>query len=236
MPYQAVFRRKEIKFLLSKRQADNLCATMGEYMQKDKYWQSTICNVYCDTPDFLLIRRSIEKPFYKEKLRLRSYGVTNSNDNVFVELKKKCDGIVYKRRLTMIESSASTFFTQTEKLPDSQIGREIAFFFNRYHSLTPQIFISYSREAFCGIADKNLRITLDKNILWRDYDLLLNKGIYGTPLLDADRVLLEIKTNTAIPLWLTRWLSKNKIYKTSFSKCGNAYLQMQKQKGEKIYA
>lgn len=260
MNYQAVFRRREVKFLLNKGQAHELVQIMDEFMQKDKYWQSTICNLYCDTPDFLLIRRSVEKPFYKEKLRLRSYGVAAVNDKVFVELKKKYDGIVYKRRLTMTESAASACFLQTENssngqiildmqnfcnvfalghtqtLHDSQIGREIAYFFERYNHLAPKVFISYSREAFCGKADKNLRITFDSNILWRDYDLSLSKGIYGTPLLNGEQVLMEIKTNTAIPVWLAKWLSVNKIYKTSFSKYGNAYLQIQKDKGEKIYA
>lgn len=236
MSYQAIFKRYEIKFLISKAQAEDLKQVMGAYMRADKHGNSNICNLYFDTPDFLLIRRSIEKPIYKEKLRLRSYGKATADSEVFPELKKKYKGVVYKRRLEMPESKAMACLTGKLSLPDTQIGKEIAYCFTRYPNLAPRVFLSYEREAFYDKTNGDFRMTLDKNILWRNYDLSLCSGIYGTPILDSDKVLLEVKTSGAIPLWLTGWLAENKIYKTSFSKYGNAYLEMQRRKGEKLYA
>ena len=236
MSYQAIFKRYEIKFLISKAQADVLKTIMSEYMMADKHGNSNICNLYFDTPDFLLIRRSIEKPIYKEKLRLRSYGKATPEKEVFPELKKKYKGIVYKRRLEISEKKAMACLLGKMSFPDTQIGREISYCFERYQNLAPRVFLSYEREAFYAKTNRDFRMTFDKNILWRDYDLSLCDGIYGTPILDSDKILLEVKTSGAIPLWLTKWLSENKIYKTSFSKYGNAYMEMQRRKGEKKYA
>ena len=224
MTYQSVFKRHEIKYMLTVRQAATLKLRMREYMTGDKYRNSTICNIYLDTPDWLLIRRSIEKPVYKEKLRLRSYGIAGKNTPVFCELKKKYDSIVYKRRLCLSEREFDAELAQS--LPDTQIGREIAFCFSRYPMLKPKVFLSYEREAFHAQGDNTFRMTFDKNILWRDYDLSLAQGVYGNRILDYGKVLLEIKTAGAIPLWLAGFLSENKIYKTSFSKYGHAYLDM----------
>jgi hypothetical protein len=223
MDYQAVFKRYEYKYLLTREQVAMLKREMEGHMQADKYGNSTICNIYFDTPDYLLIRRSIEKPNYKEKLRLRSYGVCDHNKMVFPELKKKCDGVVYKRRLEMSECDAMSCLCGITPLPDTQIGREIAYCFTRYKGLRPMMFLSYERQAFYGIDDGDFRMTLDKNILWRDYDLSLCKGVYGNRIVEPDQVLLEVKVSASIPLWLIQFLDKNKIYKTSFSKYGRAY-------------
>lgn len=236
MSYQTIFKRYETKFLMTKTQENKLKVIMKEYMTADTYGQSTICNLYFDTPDFLLIRRSIEKPIYKEKLRLRSYGKATSEKQVFPELKKKYNGIVYKRRLDMTEKKAMACLSGKLSFPDTQIGREISYCFERYRGLAPRVFLSYEREAFYAKGNGDFRMTFDTNILWRDYDLSLCNGNYGIPILDSDSVLLEVKTSGAIPLWLTKWLSENKIYKTSFSKYGNAYMKMERRKGEKIYA
>lgn len=236
MTYQAVFKRYEIKFLISEKQAEALKETMRAYMTADRHGRSTICNIYFDTPNFLLIRRSLEKPSYKEKLRLRSYGKANGEKTVFPEFKKKYKGVVYKRRLEMSEKEAMACLTGKASFPDTQIGREIAYCFQRYEDLEPRVFLSYERETFYAKDNMNFRMTFDRNILWRNYDLSLCKGVYGNLVLSGGQVLLEVKTATSIPLWLAHFLSENKIYKTSFSKYGNAYLQMIKEKGEEKYA
>lgn len=208
-------------------------------MQDDKYGRNTICNIYFDTPDFLLIRRSLEKPEYKEKLRVRSYGVANHNSETFVELKKKYDSVVYKRRIEMTEAEAIRYTCNREKITESQISKEIDYCFKLYNSLQPKVFLSYEREAFYSRTDHNFRVTFDENVLWRDYDLSLCKGVYGTPVMDPDMVIMEVKTADAIPLWFTEILSKNHIYKTSFSKYGNAYIQIHNKrkegKGDRTY-
>ena len=235
MGFQTVFKRYEIKFILTVTQANLLKEYMQEYMKVDKYGKSTICNVYLDTPSYLLIRRSIEKPTYKEKLRIRSYGVLKDNDVAFFELKKKYDGIVYKRRLSLSENEIYQSVADKSGLPNTQIGRELTYALNMYKDLEPKMFLSYEREAFYGKKDKSFRITFDKNILWRDYDLRLDFGVYGSAILDHDKVLMEVKTANSIPLWLCKFLSKHKIYKTSFSKYGNAYkIKMSKQENREV--
>lgn len=223
MSYQYVFKRYEIKYLISRKQKEQLLQSMQTYMQADAYGRSTIGNIYFDTSDFLLIRRSIEKPVYKEKLRLRSYGVATPDSPTFVELKKKYQSIVYKRRIEMPEQQAMRYLAGKESVADTQIAREINYTLTLYAPLQPIIFLSYEREAFYGRDDHAFRVTFDENILWRNTDLSLCKGIYGTPILQSDQVLMEIKTSTSIPLWMVTLLSENHMYKTSFSKYGNAY-------------
>ncbi len=238
MGYQNIFKRYELKFLISKIEKQLIIDQMENYMRGDKYGKSTICNIYFDTPNFLLIRRSIEKPVYKEKLRLRSYGIAKPNSNVFVELKKKYNSVVYKRRINMAENEAMSFLCNRTPVFNSQIVKEINYCLDTYNMLQPRVVLSYEREAFYSKTDYNFRITFDENILWRDYDLSLCKGIYGTPILGENQVLMEIKTASSIPLWMTSILSKNHIYKTSFSKYGNAYktILTNRNKGDLAYA
>jgi hypothetical protein len=234
--YKATFKRYEIKYILTLQQAYELKKLMMEYMIADKYGNSTICNIYFDTPDFLLIRRSMDKPFYKEKLRLRSYGVSSHDGTVYAELKKKYDSVVYKRRIDMKESDAMKCLAGDGALPDCQIGREIGYCFERYKGLAPRVFLSYERQAFFGKDNEDFRMTFDKNIIWRDYDLSLCKGVYGNSVLRENQVLLEVKIADALPLWLVKFFSEHKIYKSSFSKYGAAYCQMISGNKQKTFA
>lgn len=223
MGYKNVFRRIEMKFLIDEDQKEKLMRRFEGLMREDGYGKSTVCNVYYDTPTFLLIRRSVEKPVYKEKLRLRSYGVANDESDVFIEIKKKYKSVVYKRRISSKYKDAVAYLEDESKHSDSQVGKEIDYMFEYYDSLSPRVFLSYKREAFYGIEDDDFRLTFDTDIRWRDYDLSLDKGVYGTPILEEGKVLLEVKSIGGVPLWLASFLSENHIYKTSFSKYGNAY-------------
>ena len=154
------------------------------------------------------------------------------------EIKKKYKRVVYKRRTEMSENESMRYLCNGEHIDDSQILREVNYFLEHYKGIAPQVVISYNREAFYSKNDYDFRVTFDDNILWRNYDLSLCKGIYGTPILRNDYSLMEIKTGTAIPLWMTNILSENKIYKTSFSKYGNAYVAIMSERanGGKKYA
>ncbi|MGN0159945.1 MAG: polyphosphate polymerase domain-containing protein [Lachnospiraceae bacterium] len=231
---QMIFKRYELKFLLNKAQLDKIKEAMKDHMAADKHGKNTIYSLYYDTPDYRLIRHSIEAPIYKEKLRLRSYGTATPDMPVFVELKKKYESIVYKRRIGMSEKEASAYLSdkssEINKLPkkstsfsDEQITKEIDYCFTMYPELAPRVLLTYEREAFYGKEDHEFRMTFDSNILWRDYDLSLCKPVYGTPILKPGQTLMEIKVSHAIPMWLVKTLSENHIYKTSFSKYGNAY-------------
>ncbi len=222
-----IFERHELKYLIDSGQRRRLENAMRGQMQPDVYGESTICSVYFDTADFRLIRRSLEKPVYKEKLRLRSYGPVTADQKVFLELKKKYKGIVYKRRILLEEQEAMQFLLgRAEMKEHGQIGREIAYFTRFYGELKPAVFICCDRTAFAGTQQPDLRITFDKNIRWRTDHLRLTASPFGRQILPAGYSLMEIKTPAAIPLWLTSFLTKEHIMQTSFSKYGRAYQSM----------
>lgn len=224
MAYQTVFRRYEMKYLLTLEQKQRLVEYMDPYMKLDKYGRSTICNIYYDTDTYRLIRRSIEKPVYKEKLRVRSYGVVEPDGTVFVELKKKYKGVVYKRRIPLPQSTATAWLAGEIPPPkETQITREIDYFLQYYGTLRPKVHLSYEREAYFSKDGSDFRVTFDENILAREDALSLTEAPAGDPVLKAGRVLMEIKCSGGIPLWMTAFLSKEKIYKSSFSKYGKAY-------------
>lgn len=220
---QDVFKRYEKKYLLTQKQYEKLKNQLGEYMEIDNYGLHKICNIYFDTDNYDLIRTSIEKPVYKEKLRIRSYGVPKMNDMVFLELKKKYKGIVYKRRVKLTLEEAQNFLVKGEqpKVCNQVIG-EINWFLKSYNPV-PKAYISYDRYALFGKEDPNLRITFDQNITYRNSCLDLSKGSWGTQILKPGNMLMEIKIPQCMPLWLSQILAKLEIFPTSFSKYGACY-------------
>lgn len=224
MAFQTVFKRYELKYLITKEQKDKILYAIKPYMALDKYGRTIIRNLYYDTDDYLLIRRSIEKPSYKEKLRVRSYCNAESENTVFVELKKKYKHVVYKRRISLAENEAMSWLSNDNHCNKAtQISNEIDYFLQYYKTLHPTVFLSYEREAYFTKEKSDFRLTFDDNILFRTEDLSLKSEVYGTPILEDGLVLMEIKCSGGIPLWMTRILSENHIYKTSFSKYGTVY-------------
>ena len=221
---QSCFKRYEKKYMLSSEQYRAMLRGMAFYMRPDEHPRYTIGNVYYDTPDYALIRASLEKPIYKEKLRVRSYGVPGDGDNAFVEIKKKFDGVVYKRRVTVTAAEAAQWLQGGEAPSDSQISREIEWFLRRYRPV-PAVYIAYDREAYAGRENGELRVTFDRNLRWRDRDIDLRCGEGCRPIDTGGQILMEIKIPGAAPLWLARLLSENRIVSTSFSKYGAYYKQ-----------
>ena len=227
MAYQATFKRYELKFMLDKHQKARIMAAMQPYMSLDKYGRTTIRNIYFDTDNYQLIRHSIEKPAYKEKLRLRSYRPAGAADPVFVELKKKYNSVVYKRRLSMPQSNALQWLAgEQAAAPQGQIAAEISYFKDLYHGIHPAVLLTYEREAWYSLDKSDFRVTFDDTILCRREDICLEHEPWGTSLLPEGKVLMEIKTSGGIPLWMTHTLTDNHIFKTSFSKYGTAYEKM----------
>ncbi|MCI2049814.1 MAG: polyphosphate polymerase domain-containing protein [Lachnospiraceae bacterium] len=219
------FARIETKYFLSQEEYRRLRRRVDRHMREDDYGLTTIVNIYFDTDDYELIRTSLEKPVYKEKLRLRSYGVPKETDTVFVEIKKKYDGLVGKRRIGLPMRKARNYLEHgIHPETDSQIGREIDWFLSRYR-LEPKTFIGYDRIATFSPDDPELRITYDFNIRSRENELDLTAGDSGDLLLPEGQVLMEIKTGSAYPLWLSNILSEGRIYPVSFSKYGCSYLR-----------
>jgi len=226
MSYQAVFRRYELKYMLTLEQKNIILDAISPYMTLDQYGRTTIRNIYFDTEDYKLIRASIEKPAYKEKLRVRSYEQASHNSKVFVEIKKKYNHVVYKRRISILENEAMQWLCE-RKYPNiakkTQIANEIEYFLDFYKGLVPSVFLTYEREAYYSNDGSDFRVTFDENILYRKEDMSLTSSVYGTSLLEDGKVLMEIKCSGGIPLWMVKVLSDKKIFKTSFSKYGTAY-------------
>ena len=224
---QMVFKRYELKYRMTRRQKDQILRAMEPYMVLDGYGRSSIRNLYYDTPDFRLIRTSLEKPVYKEKLRVRSYGPAGDGDPVFVELKKKYRSVVYKRRISLASGRAA-----------ASLGREIGYALGFYRELAPAVFLSYEREAFYERDGGSFRVTFDEEIRYRQEALTLDSDAWGTALLGPDEVLMELKTAGGLPMWMVQALSREQIRQTSFSKYGSAYqdLILRAQEGGLRYA
>ena len=229
-----VFRRVEKKYLITEEQYRLLIEMSKEYLEVDTFEYSTICNIYFDTDDYLLVNRSIEKPIYKEKIRLRSYGIPKKNSKVFLEIKKKYKGIVGKRRISVPLREIYKYLDKgIYPNCDKQIMDEIDYCFKLYN-LKPKVFLAYDRHSYKGIENPDFRLTFDKNIRSRTCDLYLEDGDSGNLLLEGGEYIMEVKTLGAFPLWFSHILSNLKIYPISFSKYGNVY-KKQILKKEEIY-
>lgn len=241
-----VFNRIEKKYLLDNTIYEKLTQRLNEYMESDEYNKNQefyhIANIYYDTLSDELIRNSLEKPAYKEKLRLRSYGVPGLEDEVFLEIKKKYGGIVNKRRTSLTLKEAYDYMNDGKKPEEKpyinrQVLREIDAFLQRY-DLMPKVYLAYDRKAFFGKEEKDFRVTFDTNIRARREDVRLERGMEGTSLLEDGVWLMEIKISGAAPLWFTHLLSEFELYAISFSKYGTEYkkylLRQNMLKGEEI--
>ena len=225
MENQMIFKRYELKYLITRKQQLAICRAVEPYMTADRFSHSSIRNIYYDTANYRLIRQSLDKPMYKEKLRLRSYGRSAPDDEIFVELKKKYDSVVYKRRLELPQQQALEAMLGRAPLPGSQIGREIEAALQFYQELIPRVFLSYERDAYHAL-DSDFRLTFDERIRYRTEELTLNSDPWGHPLLGGDTVLMELKIPDSMPLWMASILSRQGISKTTFSKYGAAYSQI----------
>ena len=217
------FERYEKKYILTEAQYEAILPKIRKFTVPDIYGQYTICNIYYDTEQFDLIRQSLRKPYYKEKFRVRSYGVPGDGSNIFAEIKKKSGDIVYKRRIDGTPGEIDAFLRQGAQLSDNrQIQEEIRWFMKKNRP-SPRVFIGYDRTAYAGIEDPEFRITFDRNIRYRLHDLDLMSGDHGEPVTDDGTVIMEVKVKDAMPLWLVPILSSNRIYPGSFSKYGACY-------------
>lgn len=229
MSGEQTFKRKEIKYLLSREKYQLLLPEIEKYARVDAYGKSRINNIYFDTLNYRLIRTSLDKPIYKEKLRLRTYGDTTCTTPAYIEIKKKYRGIVYKRRVGMDYERAMEYLLHQRELSEgerSQVTGEIDEFMSYYEGLKPAMIIGYDRVAMAGTIDPDFRVTFDTNITWRTSDLNLTSGSDGDQIIGEDQYLMEIKVRDAYPLELSRRMSELEIFPVSFSKYGKAYIDM----------
>lgn len=220
-----VMKRYELKYMMTEEQTAYFKERIKGHMKEDKYGLCSIASLYYDTPSYRLIRASIDSTGYKEKMRLRSYGIATECSPVYLELKRKAYGIVYKRRVQSTIPLVKKFFDRAGDIcAGGQINTEITTFRDYYENLVPACLIIYDRIAYYQ-PDGDLRLTIDHNPRYRFEELNLTHSMEGISLLPEGSTILEIKVQQAIPLWLTDILSEGKIYKTKFSKYGTAYKQ-----------
>lgn len=226
-----VFNRYENKYLMDTKAFYNIYNDLMEYMEPDEHNKDnkfyTISNLYYDTEHHSLIRNSLSKPKYREKLRIRAYGVPGADAKVYLELKKKVFGLVNKRR-TSLKLNEAYDFVRTKSAPEfrngmnQQVISEIGYFLSRY-DLKPATYLAYDRIALFCKGNRDLRITFDTNIRSRRDDLALEAGDHGEQLMERGQWLMEVKAEKTVPVWLAHMLSEHGLYRTSFSKYGNEY-------------
>lgn len=220
------FRRMEKKYIITRKQYLTLNDIIKDNMIEDEHGKSTICNIYFDTSGFDLIRHSITKPIYKDKIRLRSYNTPNINSTVYLEIKRKYDGVVSKRRIEMRLNEFYKYMSNKNSFANgNQVEKELLYYF-QYYNLKETMFLSYNRRAYYDKNNRDFRITFDSNILARNYGLKLEKGVYGDNILEKDKYIMEIKTQGAMPMWLVKKLNNLNISPCGFSKYGEAYTQL----------
>ena len=216
------FTRSEKKYLLTKEQYVILLDRLKEHIEADAFEKSRVSSLYYDNEKLELIRRSIEKPQYKEKFRVRCYGNVSSDDYVFVEIKKKMDGVVYKRR-TKAKYQDVMDNIKTCEYKDKQIGNEIKYALDYYNGLAPAIYVSCMRTSYVGKDNPGLRITFDEDLKYRTNNLSLQESSDDKEL--TDKVIMEIKVLNSYPLWLTSVLAELNLFPRGFSKVGTAYIK-----------
>ena len=226
MSYANTFKRHEMKFLLNEEQFSLISEKIKPFMTADSYGLSTILNIYLDNDNNDVIRTSLGKPAYKEKLRLRAYGTVTDDSTAFLEIKKKFRGVVYKRRLELPYKQLHDYITNGVPPQISEQNRQIfeeTDYFIRRLSLKPAIVLCYDRQAFFGNDNREFRLTFDGNIRSRRSELDLREGDFGKLLPNQPFRVMEVKSAGGVPMWLVKILSENKIYGGSFSKYGNVF-------------
>ncbi len=218
------FARVEVKYMLTSARLPVFEAGLRShgFCCRD-FGSPLVQSLYYDSPDRLLIRSSLERPAYKEKLRLRAYGQPGAASMSFVEVKKKYRGVVYKRRTALpLEEAARGLQERLLPAETGQVGREALWMVRRWN-LVPSAVIAYNRSAWFSSLEPEIRITLDRNISFRDYDLDLSLPSENIPLILPDQRILEIKTGGVYPRWLAELLQAAGAKRIHFSKYGTAY-------------
>jgi len=214
-----IFKRLESKFLITQEQYTFLHGLIAQHTTPDSFGSYLVQSIYFDTPDWAVIRHSIENPPFKQKMRLRCYGMPTIDSMPFLEIKKKCHNVVYKRRLTLPLYEGLNIREEVAK-DNSLTGREFLFYLER-HPVYERAHVSYRRQALEN--DSGLRVTFDSDIRFRSNMLHYQNPRDGLTILPPRLMIMEVKTLGGMPLWLASSLSENKIYPTPFSKVGEGY-------------
>ncbi len=219
------FKRVEDKYIMTKKQAARFMELCSSHLKEDTYFRYTVRSVYFDSERSDLVIRSLMKPDYKMKLRLRSYCDPQGDTPVFLETKKEFEDIIYKRRIGLSYDEAIAYLDYG--IPHhvkNNTADEIDYLLN-YYNLSEKVMIAYDRECYASKTEDDVRITFDSNVRYRidGFSMVLDGS--EKRLTDEDTVVMEVKAMDRYPLWLTKTLSAMKLYRGSFSKYGKIYTE-----------
>lgn len=222
-----IFSRREQKYLITRLQYEKLVEKITPFMRNDKYGidgKYTVTSLYFENLEKEIYFETKNKLKYRQKLRLRVYDDTDRNGTAFFEVKQKHNKVVNKRRLVLPLKEAYRYLANespdnlaTYETSNNQVLKEIDHF-RKFYNLQPEMIVSYNRHAFHGTTDPELRITFDLDLKCRNEDLALEHGPYGVNFIDENLVVLEVKVNDSVPLWLTRFLQELDCEQRSASK------------------
>ena len=227
------FKRIEKKYMFTREKYNELMKRLENKLDPNEFPNSKLLNIYFDTDSYDLAIRSIQKPIYKEKIRLRSYNVPNEDSKLFLELKKKYKGVVGKRRIAISKAQYEEYLSKgtITNVENKQIFEEIDYEYKKY-GLKPKVMVAYDRVAYYIKENHDIRITFDFNLRSRTTDVDLFMGDAGKKFFENDTVILEIKSCEAMPIWFAKILNELEIYPTSFSKYGEIYKKQVLQRKE----
>ncbi len=239
-----IFKRKEQKYLITLDQYSLLLEQIMPYMRSDKFGvdgRYIVSSLYFDSDDHNIYFETKNKLTFRQKLRLRTYNETGIDETAFFEVKQKHNNVVNKRRMLLPLEEAYHYLEKGDKkhlkdfhTSNLQVLREIDHFRTLY-KLKPEMVVSYERHALHGIDNPDLRITFDFNLRCRNDDLLLEHGSDGEQFIDNNLIVLEVKVNDSVPLWLTRILQALQCEQRSASKyCTSMELLQKNQMSEGI--
>lgn len=229
-----VFNRYELKYIVNKALYKELLQALQGHVFMDKHGDQDgyymVMNLYYDTADHLFFNETVNRQQFRQKLRLRGYNHINRDSNVFLEIKKKYRGVVYKRRTLLKLPEAYAFLADTLSKKDyslydasnTQILGEVDFL-KQFYQLEPKVIVSYDRQAFQGIHEEDLRVTFDRNLLKRETDLRIESRSDGELFMDPSLYVLEVKVNDRIPLWLSHILNDFQCWRQGYSKYTSSY-------------
>ncbi|MBI3178622.1 MAG: polyphosphate polymerase domain-containing protein [Deltaproteobacteria bacterium] len=227
------FNRYELKYIITSSDRDRLLPTIEAYMQPDREGGPAgtyrVTSLYYDSADFACYRSKLDGINYRRKLRIRRYGALETAPGVdplaMVEIKQRINRTTQKRRLATSLSKAYELcegISIPEDLRANPLDRAVAeevLFLAGALQLRPTVVIAYRRQAFAGSAfEPGLRITFDSALTASDPSRGLAPLRDSLPLTREDGVILEVKANDVVPLWVSRLLAANRCTVRRFSK------------------
>ena len=222
--------RHEIKYVVDLHKVDDFFRDIEPFCRFDEHADQThsyeIASVYYDTKDLRFFWDREESVGYRRKIRLRSYNKNNESIALFIEIKEKHKQLVAKKRINMrdrhildlgIPHNELPLSMVIENLEDTEAAREMAYLHDRL-DLFPVVNVRYIRKAYIPVTEHDMRITLDTRITAGGHSLPVYDKDSEKFILAPDQGVLEIKTNSSIPLWLYSVMKRYDFIHHRFSK------------------